>query len=139
MSLPSSANSIKKDFVAISIRDSSVSYPPSAKLFCNLCSCNLVLLDPQKEEWYCNRCSISYFPNRGEKVKRANMFSTPGPETDIHGNITGDKMPIVSMVDDSSATNISPKKPVFPRSLEMLKRTGVNITSFSSSVDGEGI
>jgi hypothetical protein len=128
-----------KDFVAISVRDSSVSYPPSAKLFCNLCSCNLVLLDPQKEEWYCNRCCISYFPNKGEKVKRANKFSTPGPETDAHGNITGDKMPIVSMIDDSSATNISPKKSVFPRSLETLKRPGVNITGFSSSVDGEGI
>jgi hypothetical protein len=118
-----------KDFVAISIKDSSVSYPPSAKLFCNICSCNLVLLDPQKEEWYCNRCSISYFPNKGEKVKRANKFSTPGPEIDKHGNITGEKGPIVSMVDDSAATIITPKKSVFPRSLEMLKRTGVNITS----------
>jgi hypothetical protein len=96
-------------------------------------------VDAQKEEWYCNRCAISYFPNRGEKVKRANKFSTPGPDTDKHGNITGDKMPIVSMIDDSSATNISPKKPVFPCSLATLKRTGVNIISFSSSVDGEGI
>jgi hypothetical protein len=136
MSQPYANNN--KDFIAISIKDSSVSYPPSAKLFCNICSCNLVLLDAQKEEWYCNRCAISYFPNRGEKVKRANKFSTPRPETDKHGNITGEKGPIVSMVDDSSAT-ASPKKPVFPRSLETLKRTGVNITSFSTSVDREGV
>jgi hypothetical protein len=60
MSLPNA----KKDYTAISIKDSSVSYPPNSKLFCNLC-------------------------NR--------------------------------------------------RSLETLKRTGVNITSFSSSVDDEGI
>jgi hypothetical protein len=136
-SLPNPNNS--KDYVAINIKDSSVSYPPSSKLFCNLCSRNLVLLDAQKEEWYCNRCSKSYYPNKGEKVKRANKFSTPGPETDKHGNIIGDKMPIVTMVDDATATNLKPKKAVFPRSLETLKRPGVNITYFSSSVDNEGI
>jgi PHP family Zn ribbon phosphoesterase len=128
-----------KDYVSINLKDSSVSYPPSSKLFCNRCSRNLVLLDAQKEEWYCNECGIRYFPNRGDKVKRANKFSTPGPETDKHGNIIGDKMPLVSMVDDAAATNVKPKKSVFPRSLEMLKRPGVNITDFSSTVDNEGI
>ena len=92
---------------------------------------NLILLDAQNEEWYCNRFAISYFPNRGEKVKRANKFSTPGQETDKHGNITGEKWPIVSMIDDSSTTNISPKKPIFPRSLETLKRPGVNIQALA--------
>jgi hypothetical protein len=92
----------------------------------------------KKEEWICSRCNVSYYPNRGEKVKRANKFSTPGPETDIHGNITGDKTPIVSIVDDSNA-NVRTKKFVFPHSLDMLKRPGVNITDFSSSVDNEGI
>jgi hypothetical protein len=72
-----------------------------------------------------------------EKVKRANKFSTPGPETDKHGNITGDRMPLVSMVDDSTA-NIKPRKSVLPKSMEMLKRPGVNITGFSSTVDNEG-
>jgi hypothetical protein len=68
----SSFTNSNKDIVAISINDSSISYPPSSKLFCNLCSCNLTLLDAQKEEWFCTRCNISYFPNKGEKVKRAN-------------------------------------------------------------------
>jgi hypothetical protein len=89
-----------KDFVAISINDSSVSYPPSSKLYCNLCSCNLTLLDAQKEEWFCTRCNISYFPNKGEKVKRADKFETPGPLTDKHGNIIGEKTPLVSIIDD---------------------------------------
>jgi hypothetical protein len=132
-----SSSNNNKDFVAISIKDSSISYPPSAKLFCNLCNCKLVLFDAQKEEWFCTRCNVSYYPNKGEKVKRANRFETPGPNTDIHGNITGEKRPIVSMIDNTP--NLSPKKSVFPRSLETLKRPGVNITSFSSSVDGEGI
>ncbi|MGI0001573.1 MAG: hypothetical protein ACRD42_00665 [Nitrososphaeraceae archaeon] len=95
------------------------------------------MLNVRKEEWYCNRCNISYYPNKGEKVKRANKIVTPGPTTDIHGNITGDKRPIFSIIKDTP--NLSPKKPIFPRSLEMLKRTGVNITGFSSTVDNEGI
>ena len=135
MSLPNT----KKDFVAIRIKDSSVSYPPNSKLFCNLCNCNLVLFDTQKEEWYCNRCNVSYFPNKGEKVKRANKFSTPGPLTDNHGNIIGDKRPIVAMIDNSALPNLRPKKSVFPRSLEHLKRPGVNYYSFSSTVDNEGL
>lgn len=132
-SLPNS----HKDFVAISINDSSTSYPPDSKLFCNLCSCNLTLLDAQKEEWFCTRCNVSYFPNKGEKVKRANKFETPGPLTDAHGNITGEKTPIVSMVEDGPTTQ--PRKSLFPRSLESLKRPGVNITGFNSTVDNEGL
>jgi hypothetical protein len=72
-------------------------------------------------------------------VKRDNKFETPGPLTDAHGNITGDKMPLVSMVDDSSSTTAEPKKSVFPRSLEGLEKTGVNITGFNSTVENEGI
>ena len=135
MSLPNT--NTKKDYVAISIKDSSISYPPSSKLFCNLCNCKLILFDVQKEERYCNRCNISYFPLKGEKVKRANKFETPGPNTDIHENITGEKRPIVSMI--SGDPNLSSKKAIFPRSFETLKRPGVNITSFSSTVDNEGL
>lgn len=121
-------SSNNNDFVAISINDSSVPYPPNSKLFCNLCSCNLTLLDAQKEEWFCTRCNVSYFPNKGEKVKRANKFETPHKEDKV----------LVSMVDDSSTT-AKPRKSVFPRSLESLKRAGVNITSFNSTVDNEGL
>ena len=133
--MSSSNSNNNKDFVAISIKDSSVSYPPNSKLFCNLCNCKLVLFDAQIEEWFCTRCNISYFPNKGERVKRANKFETPGPNTDIHGNITGEKRPIVSMIEDSPTTQ--PKKSVFPRSLESLKRPGVTITGFNSTVDNE--
>jgi hypothetical protein len=128
---------INKGYVAINIKDSSISYPPSSKLFCNLCNCKLVLFDAQKEEWYCSRCNISYFPNKGERIKRANKFETPGPDIDEHGNITGEKRPILSLIDNTP--NLSPKKSIFPRSFEMLKRPGVNITSCSSTVDNEGI
>jgi hypothetical protein len=125
-----------RDFVTISI-NSDVSYPPNSKLFCNLCSCNLILLDAEKEEWFCTRCNVSYFPNKGDKVKRGNKFETPGPLTDSHGNIIGKKGPLISMVDDGPTT--PPRKSVIPRSLEGLKRPGVNITGFNSTVDNESL
>jgi hypothetical protein len=94
-------------------------------------------LDAEKEEWFCTRCNVSYFPNKGDKVKRGNKFETPGPLTDSHGNIIGKKGPLVSMVDDGPTT--PPRKSVFPRSLEGLKRPGVNITGFNSTVDNESL
>jgi hypothetical protein len=127
-SLPPPNNN--KDFVAISINDSSVSYPPNSKLFCNLCSCNLTLLDAQKEEWFCTRCNVSYFPNKGEKVKRANKFETPGPLTDAHGNITGEKPPIVSMVDDTPTTK---PKDSMPKYFKEMEKHGQKITSFTTT------
>jgi hypothetical protein len=131
MSLPNTTT--KKDYAAISIKDSSVSYPPNSKLFCNLCSCNLILLDPQKEEWYCNRCSISYFPNKGERVKRANKFETPGPNTDIHGNITGEKRPILSIVEDKKEPSSSYSNPKLPGSFQEMERHGLKITSYTTT------
>jgi hypothetical protein len=131
MSLPNTTT--KKDYAAISIKDSSVSYPPNSKLFCNLCSCNLILLDPQKEEWYCNRCSISYFPNKGERVKRANKFETPGPNTYIHGNITGEKRPILSIVEDKKEPSSSYSNPKLPGSFQEMERHGLKITSYTTT------
>ena len=87
-----------KDFVAI-IPGNSNSYTPGTKFFCSLCNRSLSPLNNDKEEFVCTHCNISYYP-KGEKVKRANKFATPGPLTDDHGNITGDKGPIVSMVGD---------------------------------------
>jgi hypothetical protein len=132
MSLPNT----KKDYIAISIKDSSVSYPPSSKLFCNLCNCKLILFDAQMEEWYCNRCNVSYFPNKGEKVKRANKFVTPGPNTDIHGNITGEKRPIVSMVGNDPKLSSTYGKPKLPKSFEEMERHGVKITSYTTTEEG---
>ena len=98
---------INKDYVAINTNDSSASYPPSAKLFCNICSCNLVLLDPQNQEWYCNRCSVSYYPNKGEKVKRANRFSPPGPVDG--GNLTAGCSPSDSLFEGRTICRITLK------------------------------
>ena len=96
----------------------------------------MILSDVQKEEWYCNRCNISYFPLKGEKVKRANKFETPRPLTDAHGNITGDKTPIVSMVGDNKELSSSFKQPkLSPFFQDMLKRQGVKLIDYQTSED----
>ena len=128
-----SAINSNKDF-AFSINDSSTSYPPSSKLFCNLCSCNLILLDPQTEKWFCKRCNIPYYPAK-EKVKWPNKIITPGPETDIHGNIIGEKMPLVSIDNDNVEPSSSYKKPKLPRSFEEIERHGLKITSYTTTED----
>jgi hypothetical protein len=69
------------------------------------------------------------------KVKRANKFETPGSMTDSHGNITGDKTPLIAMVDNEP----KPKKSGLPPSFEMLKKSGFKITSFHSTVDNESL
>jgi hypothetical protein len=131
MSLPYSNN--KKNYVAINLKDSSVSCPPTSKLFCNNCRCNLILLDAQKEEWYCNRCSISYYPKNGEKVRRANKFDTPGPKTDAHGNIMGSEAPLFAMVDDDPKLSSTYGKQKLPRLFKEMQKHGLRITSYSTT------
>jgi hypothetical protein len=64
-------------------------------------------------------------PKQGEKVKRVNKFETPGPLTDKHGNITGEKTPLVSIIDD----NPKPKDSM-PKHFREMERQGLRITSW---------
>jgi hypothetical protein len=121
------------DFIAISISD----LGEPKKYFCNLCNRSLVRMGKKTGEYLCTNCNISYFPNQGEKLKSQSKFDLPGPKIDSKGQILGDKMPLISMIEDSP--NLRPGKSVFPRSLESLKRTGVTITDYHSTVDNEGL
>jgi hypothetical protein len=56
------------------------------------------------------------------------LSETPGPETDKHGNITGEKMPLVSMLDDT------PKpKDSMPKYFKEMESHGLKITSFTTT------
>jgi hypothetical protein len=112
-----------KDSTSIIIKD-----PPKGPYYCNLDNIRLHLQNKETGEYICPRCSTSYFPNRGEKVKRGNKFEVPEGR---------DKMPLLSLVDDNSSTEPSTvyKQPKLPRSFEMLKRTGVEITDYQTSED----
>jgi hypothetical protein len=111
-----------KDFVSIIIRD-----PPKGPYYCNLDNIMLHLQNKETGEYICPRCSTSYFPNLGEKVKRASKFETPN----------GPSQPIVAMVNDTTTAEPSTvyKQPKLPRSFEMLRRTGVKIIDYQTSED----
>jgi hypothetical protein len=70
-----------------------------------------------KEEWFCNCCGVSYYPNKGEKVKRANK-------------------PLISMVKEDIELSSTYGKPKLPRSFEERKRHGVKITSYTTTEEG---
>jgi hypothetical protein len=112
----------KKDSTSIIIKDI-----PAGPYYCNLDNIKLHLQSKETGEYICPRCSTSYFPNLGEKVKRANKFETP----------SGPTQPILSLVQDNSTTEPSTvyKQPKLPPSFEMLKRTGVKITDYQTSED----
>ena len=80
-------NDKDKDSISIIIKD-----PPKGPYYCNLGNFKLHLQDKETGEYICPRCSTSYFPNLGEKVKRANKFETPAGR---------DKMSLLSLVDDN--------------------------------------
>jgi hypothetical protein len=77
-------------------------------------------------------CGISYYPNK-QPVKRPNKFDTPkGSDPDGKS-----KVPPVAMIDDTPKLSGSVSN--LPSSIKALKRPGVNITSFHSTVDDESL
>lgn len=66
--------------------------------------------------------------------------SKSGEQTNSkHPEIVETRSLLWAMIDDSAATYARPTKSTFPKSLEHLKRPGVNITDFNSTVDNEGL
>jgi hypothetical protein len=112
-----------KDSTNIIIKD-----PPTGPYYCNLDNIKLHLQSKETGEYICPRCSTSYFPNLGEKVKRANKFEVP----------SGPTQPILSLVNDNTNTEPSTvyNKPKIPRSFEaILKRPGVKLLYYQTSED----
>jgi hypothetical protein len=52
-----------------------------------------------KGGYHCTKCTITYWPNQ-QPVKKSNRFETPGPDTDEHGNVIGDKTIPITTIDD---------------------------------------
>lgn len=68
-------------------------------------------------------------------MKRANKFKTPGPEIDSHGNIIGDKMPLVSMAENDREPSSIYGKQKLPPSIKEMERHGLRITSYTTTED----
>jgi hypothetical protein len=95
-----------KDSTSIIINDTPSTTGP---YYYNLDNIRLAIQNKETGEYICPKCSSSYFPNLGERVKRANKFTTP----------TGPTQPILSLVNE---TNTEPStvynQPKIPRSFE---------------------
>jgi hypothetical protein len=78
-----------------------------------------VLLDLQNEEWYwkktqewyCNSCGVTHYPKKEEKSSELTNSVPLGPETNKYGGFIGDKMPIISIIDNTP--NLRPKNLYF--------------------------
>ncbi len=114
--------------------DSIASYiGPGVKgpFYCNHCNRRLDCLDQDTREYLCTYCNISYFPDH-QNVRMQNKFETPGPETDIHGNVLSQDKPLLSAVCPETWTK--KKEDKLPEVFEALKAKGFKWTSYEERV-----
>jgi hypothetical protein len=72
------------------------------KYFCSYCNTRLTPLTQEDRigAYLCTKCLIEYWPNQ-QPVKKSNRFETPGPDTDSHVNVVGDKTIPIAIIDDN--------------------------------------
>jgi hypothetical protein len=100
--------------------------------YCNHCNRKLDILDQDTREYLCTYCNISYFPDH-QNVKRANKFETPGPETDIHGNVLTQDKPLLTAICPETWTT-KKEEDKLPEVFEALKSKGFRWTSYEERV-----
>jgi hypothetical protein len=72
-----------------------------------------------------------YFPDH-QNVRMQNKFETPGPETDIHGNVLTQDKPLLTAICPETWT--TKKEDKLPEVFEALKSKGFKWTSFEERV-----
>jgi hypothetical protein len=105
----------------------------SNKYFCSYCNTRLTPLTREDMigGYHCTKCTITYWPNQ-QPVKKSNRFETPGPDTDSHGNVVGDKtIPIAVLEDIRHEVHSTTYKQVkLPAAYEALRRAGFNWVTY---------
>jgi hypothetical protein len=104
------------------------------KYFCSYCNTRLTPLTQEDMigGYHCTKCTITYWPNQ-QPVKKSNRFETPGPDTDIHCNVVGDKTIPIAVIDGDNLKEVSAtafKQVKLPAAYEALKKAGFKWTSF---------
>ena len=81
--------------------------------------------------YHCTKCTITYWPNQ-QPVKKSNRFETPGPDTDSHGNVVGDKTIPIAMIDDvqRELSSTTYKQQKLPAAYEALRKSGFTWTNY---------
>jgi hypothetical protein len=106
----------------------------SNRYYCSYCNTRLTQLTQEDMigEYHCTKCTITYWPNQ-QPVKKSNRFDVPGPDTDEHGNVIGDKtIPIVMMDGDNlkEVSSTAYKQVKLPAAYEALRKSGFAFTSY---------
>jgi hypothetical protein len=99
----------------------------SHRYYCSYCNTRLTPLTQEDMigGYHCTKCTITYWPNQ-QPVKKSNRFETPGPDTDSHGNIIGDKTIPIAVLEDirTEVHSTSYKQQKLPSAYEALKKAG---------------
>jgi hypothetical protein len=121
------------DYNVIDISKGSLRSNGSEKYFCSYCNTRLIPLTQEDMigGYVCTKCTIEYWPTQ-TPVKKANKFDLPGPETDEHGNVVGDKNIPIAIIDEPnkelSSTSYQQQK--LPAAYEALKKSGFKFTTY---------
>jgi hypothetical protein len=83
--------------------------------------------------YHCTKCTITYWPNQ-QPVKKSNRFETPGPNTDEHGNVVGDKTIPIAVLELEDIRNevhsTTYKQQKLPAAYEALSRHGFKFITY---------
>jgi len=105
----------------------------SNRYYCSYCNTRLIALtqEDMKDGYHCIKCTIIYWPNQ-QAVKKSNRFETPGPNTDEHGNVVGDKTIPVAVMEDirNEVHSTTYKQQKLLAAYEALRKAGYTFTSY---------
>jgi hypothetical protein len=81
--------------------------------------------------YHCTKCTITYWPNQ-QPVRKSNRFETPGPDTDSHGNVIGDKSTPIAVLEDirNEVHSTLYKQQKLPAAYEALRKAGFNWVTY---------
>jgi hypothetical protein len=105
----------------------------SNRYYCSYCNTRLTPLTREDMigGYHCTKCTITYWPNQ-QPVKKSNRFETPGPDTDSHGNVVGDKIIPIAVLEDirNEVYSTTYKQTKLSATFEALRKQGYKITSY---------
>jgi hypothetical protein len=122
------------DYNVIDIsRGSLRSHGVPERYYCSYCNTRLIPLTREDMigGYVCTKCTIEYWPTVSP-VKKADRFDLPGPDTDSHGNVMGDKNIPIAIIDDPNkeVSSTTYKQLKLSPSFEALKKAGFKFTSY---------
>jgi hypothetical protein len=121
------------DSVILDLSKARSSGKSGTNYFCSYCNTRLTPLTREDMigGYHCTKCTTTYWPNQ-QPVKKSNRFETPGPNTDEHGNVVGDKTIPVAVVEDirHEVHSTTYKQQKLPAAYEALRKQGYHFINY---------